>query len=108
MQLQARAVAALYSARDVERFGRSWSAEELASGLVGDMGDLAKLVQGKAGVRPRDHLDAARENEFAGCLWSIVILADAYGVDLEVAFAQPMDSLRLRLERPRDPDAPIR
>ncbi len=28
-------------------------------GFLGDVGDLAKLVQGKEGVRPRDDLDEA-------------------------------------------------
>lgn len=93
MQSKARRVAALYSERDVKRFGREWSAEELVLGLVGDVGDLAKLAQGKAGVRPHPDLQAALEHELADCLWSVMAIADAYGIDLEQAFSRSMDVL---------------
>ena len=93
MQAKARRVAALYSERDVERFGREWSAEEFVLGLVGDVGDLAKLAQGKAGVRPHSDLQAALEHELADCLWSVMVIADAYGIDLEQAFSRSMDAL---------------
>lgn len=99
MQSKARAVAALYTARDIERSGRPWTPEQLALGLVGDIGNLAKLVQGKAGVRPHPDLDAALEHELADCLWSLIVLADAYAIDLEAAFDQTMDTLKHRLER---------
>ena len=69
-------------------------------GLVGDVGDLAKLVQGKAGVRPRDDLDAALAHELADCLWAVLTLADAYDVDLEAAFTSTMDELTAALSEP--------
>ena len=50
-------------------------------GFLGDVGDLAKLVQGKEGVRPRDDLDEAFAHELADCLWCVMTLADSYGVD---------------------------
>ncbi|WP_235915428.1 MazG nucleotide pyrophosphohydrolase domain-containing protein [Puerhibacterium puerhi] len=86
MQASARAVRAQHAAMELERYGRSWTPEEIMLGFLGDVGDLAKLVQGKAGVRPRDDLDAALAHELADCLWSVLTLADAYGVDLEAAF----------------------
>jgi NTP pyrophosphatase (non-canonical NTP hydrolase) len=97
MQERARAVRARYA--DVERasYGRSWTTEELMLGFLGDVGDLAKLVQGKAGVRPREDLDEALAHELADCLWSVLTLADAYGVDLEAAFVSTMDGLDVHL-----------
>lgn len=68
MQQTARRVAELYAERDVERFGRTWSASELVLGFVGDVGDLAKLTQSAAGVRPHPDLHAALEHELAGLL----------------------------------------
>ena len=62
-------------------------------GFLGDVGDLAKLVQGKEGVRPRDDLDEALAHELADCLWCVMTLADAYDVDLEAAFDSTMKSL---------------
>ena len=97
MQQMARQVSALYAERDVERFGRAWSANELVLGFVGDVGDLAKLAQGKAGVRPQTDLDAALGHELADCLWSLIAIADAFDIDLERAFGSTMEELSGRL-----------
>ena len=89
----ARGVRAKYAAVERERYGRSWSREEIMLGFLGDVGDLAKLVQGKEGVRPRDDLDEAFAHELADCLWCVMTLADSYGVDLEDAFVSTMKEL---------------
>lgn len=93
LQDRARAVRSLYAAAEAERHGRSWSTEEIFLGMLGDVGDLAKLVQGKAGVRPREDLDEALAHELSDVLWCVMTLADAYGVDLERAFVSTMDDL---------------
>ena len=62
-------------------------------GLVGDVGDLAKLVQGRAGVRSTDDVDAKLAHELADCLWAVLTLADLYAVDLEAAFSATMVDL---------------
>jgi RimJ/RimL family protein N-acetyltransferase len=90
-----------YSRWEETRYGRPWTPEEIALGFVGDIGDLMKLVQGKAGVRPRADLDEALAHELADCLWAVLTLADTYGVDLERAFLSTMDDL----DRSLDPDA---
>ena len=41
-----------YADVEASTYGRSWTTEEIMLGFLGDVGDLAKLVQGKAGVRP--------------------------------------------------------
>jgi NTP pyrophosphatase (non-canonical NTP hydrolase) len=99
--VRGRALAIRRRYADVERatYGREWSGEELALGLVGDVGDLVKLVQAKDGVRRLDDVDAALAHELADCLWSVIVLADRYGVDLESAFAATMDELEERLAR---------
>ncbi|WP_248579691.1 hypothetical protein [Nocardioides sp. InS609-2] len=48
MKTKARAQ---YAEFETTRYGRAWNEEELMLGFLGDVGDLAKLVQGKAGVR---------------------------------------------------------
>ena len=100
MQAQARAVRDAYAVRETAQYGRSWNHEELMLGFLGDVGDLAKLVQGKAGVRPRADLDEALAHELADCLWSVMSLADAYGVDLEAAFDRTMRELGAHLADP--------
>lgn len=98
MRDQARAVRRKYAAIETERYGRPWTREEIMLGFVGDVGDLAKLVQGKEGVRPRADLDAALAHELADCLWCVLTLADAYEVDLESAFTATMDDLGAALD----------
>src|SRR6478609_10687616 len=93
MRARARGVREQYAAMETARYGRAWSREEIMLGFLGDVGDLAKLVQGKEGVRPRDDLDEALAHELADCLWSILTLADAYDVDLAAAFTTTMDEL---------------
>lgn len=94
---KARAVREKYARFEEQRYGRSWSREELMLGFLGDVGDLAKLVQGKEGVRPRADLDEAFAHELADCLWSVMVLADAYEVDLESAFSRTMGELDAQL-----------
>ena len=93
MQERARQVRARYAEVEASTYGRSWTVEEVMLGFLGDVGDLAKLVQGKAGVRPRADLDEALAHELADCLWSVLTLADAYDVDLAAAFTSTMDEL---------------
>ena len=93
MQERARAVRTRYAEVEAATYGRSWTTEEVMLGFLGDVGDLAKLVQGKAGVRPRPDLDEALAHELADCLWSVLTLADAYNVDLEGSFTATMDEL---------------
>jgi NTP pyrophosphatase (non-canonical NTP hydrolase) len=94
---RARVIRQQYVAYEQSRYGRTWTDEEIALGFVGDVGDLVKLVQGKNGVRQFDDLDARLEHELADCLWSLMVLAQAYHVDLEQAFIRTMDDLEKHL-----------
>jgi NTP pyrophosphatase (non-canonical NTP hydrolase) len=86
-----------YAALERERYGRAWTSEELMLGFVKDVGDLARLIQAKEGIREVDDLEAALAHELADCLWSLIVLADRYGIDLEHAFATTMSDLEARL-----------
>jgi hypothetical protein len=77
MQATAREVRAHYSDLEIATYGRAWTREEIMLGFPGDVGDLAKLVQGKEGMRPRHDLDAALAHELADCPWCVLTLADA-------------------------------
>jgi len=93
--MRERAVALRARFADLERArtGKEWTPEQLMLGMVGDVGDLAKLVQGKAGFRPRADLDEALTHELLDVLWSVIVLADAYGIDLEAEFDPWADAL---------------
>lgn len=78
----------LYEQLEVKRWARVWSTQELALGFMGDVGDLAKLVQAHAGVRTIDDHHAKLGHELSDCLWSIMVLASKCGVDLEAEFVR--------------------
>jgi NTP pyrophosphatase (non-canonical NTP hydrolase) len=86
-----------YDQLEQARYGRAWTDEELALGFVGDVGDLVKLVQAKNGIRAIPDVDTKLSHELADCLWSVIVLADAYHIDLESAFFQTMDELEAHL-----------
>ena len=78
----------LYEQLELERYGRAWTTQELALGFMGDVGDLAKLIQAHAGVRDIDDCKAKLGHELSDCLWSIMVLAHKCGVDLEAEFVR--------------------
>ena len=78
----------LYEQLELKRYGRVWSTEELALGFVGDVGDLAKLIQAHAGVRDIPDCKAKLGHELSDCLWSIIVLASKCGIDLEAEFVR--------------------
>nr|WP_199045452.1 nucleotide pyrophosphohydrolase [Dyella sp. ASV24] len=78
----------LYEQLEIKRWGRVWTTTELALGFVGDVGDLAKLIQADAGIRDIDDCKAKLGHELSDCLWSILVLANKCGIDLEAEFAK--------------------
>jgi NTP pyrophosphatase (non-canonical NTP hydrolase) len=82
-----------YVQLEQQRYGRSWSREDLALGLVGDVGDLVKLVMAESGIRTIADSRAKLAHELADCLWSVCVLAELYQIDLEQAFLDTMHEL---------------
>jgi NTP pyrophosphatase (non-canonical NTP hydrolase) len=76
----------------------TWSGKEYAMGFVGDVGDLIKLVMAKENLRYTDDVDAKLAHELSDCLWSLLVIADAYDVDLEAEFLKSMDKLQMRIK----------
>ena len=62
-------------------------------GFVGDVGDLMKLVMAQSGVRKIPDVESQLAHELADCLWSLLVLSQMCGTDLEHAFLQTMDDL---------------
>lgn len=85
---------------ETARTGRVWTREEIMQGLVGDVGDLMKLVMAKAGARPVTDVDRKLAHELSDCLWSILVLARLYDVDLEKEFLATMTEIETKLARP--------
>jgi NTP pyrophosphatase (non-canonical NTP hydrolase) len=90
---RALAVREQYRAFEKMNYGTSWSKEELALGFMGDVGDLAKLVMAVNGRRNITDARKKLAHELSDCLWSVIVLAEAHGIDLEGEFMKTMDDL---------------
>lgn len=91
-----------YAAFETSTIGREWTAGELMSGFVVDVGDLTRLVMAATGARevhdPAE-LHANLGHELADCLWAVLVLADRFEVDLAAAFDRTMTELSEYLDR---------
>jgi len=98
-ELQARALAIkdLYDVANRHQRDRTWDVKDYAMGLVGDTGDLMKLVAAKEGVRAGTDVDSQLGHELADILWSILVIADNYDIDLNAEFERTMKYLQKRI-----------
>ncbi|MFB7947993.1 MazG nucleotide pyrophosphohydrolase domain-containing protein [Kitasatospora phosalacinea] len=101
---RAMRVHALYDRLNAAQRGRTWERQDFVLGFAGDVGDLAKLTQAADGIRPAP---GGRDlgHELADCLWSVVVIARLYGVDLESAFTTTMADLEQSITDALDAEA---
>ena len=102
LEQRALAIHRQYASLEERRYGRAWTREEIALGFVGDVGDLMKLALAREGVRAIPDAAEKLAHELADCLWSLLVLADAYEVDLQQAFLRTMDELEAYLAARQD------
>ncbi|HEX8226436.1 MAG TPA: MazG nucleotide pyrophosphohydrolase domain-containing protein [Candidatus Saccharimonadales bacterium] len=76
----------------------AWRIRDYAMGFGGDFGDLQKLIMAKENLRKADDVDARLGHELADCLWSILVIANYYGIDLDKEFSKTMDTITKRIE----------
>lgn len=80
-----------------------WNANDYMDGLIGDIGDLHKLVMaynGKRQYKAKDNksLNQAIGHELSDIIWSVVVLAKEFDIDLEDAVLSNMSELKSKLE----------
>ncbi|MEZ4662842.1 MAG: hypothetical protein R2911_35275 [Caldilineaceae bacterium] len=92
----------LYEQLEEQTYGRSWTTEEIALGFMGDVGDLAKLIQASQGVRQIADAEEKLAHELSDCLWCIFVLADKLGVNIEAAYSTSMAVLMQDVRRKLD------
>jgi len=80
------------------KHGVAWDEQNLMSGFVGDVGDLSKIIMAKHGLRAMDNIDEKLAHELADCLWSVLVLADKYKIDLAAEFNKTLDQLETRID----------
>jgi len=86
-----------YEAKEKKLYDSAWTSEEIALGFVGDVGDLAKLIVAENGKRDITDSKEKLAHELADCLWSVIVLAQIHGVDLENSFMSTMNELEKHL-----------
>lgn len=95
--IRAIAVRAKYDELNAKR-GVTWNEQNLMSGFVGDVGDLSKIIMAKHGLRSMDNIDEKLAHELSDCLWSVLVLADKYNINLAAEFMKAMDGLDKRID----------
>jgi NTP pyrophosphatase (non-canonical NTP hydrolase) len=99
LQAEAMRIHALYDELNHREPGRTWTREEFVLGFMGDLGDLAKLVLAAEGAR--GDIEGGREalgHELADCMWSALVLAKLYDIDLTAEFDRLTTELTERIE----------
>lgn len=87
-----------YNELNARDHGGAWDGDKLMAGFVGDVGDLSKIVMAKSGHRAMDDIDEKLRHELSDCLWSILVLANYYDIDLETQFVKSMKELEVRVD----------
>jgi len=82
---------------------KEWTAYDRTIGLVGDVGDLCKLIQSKFNLRkePED-IDLALSHELGDCLWSIVIISKMLDIDIENSYLKTLENIQSRIEAEKE------
>lgn len=98
-QLQKRAMKIRQKYSEVnKKYGHdAWGPKDFAMGFAGDFGDLQKLIMAKENMRSIDDVDKKLKHELSDCLWSLLVLAEHYQVDLEQEFMNTMNELDARI-----------
>lgn len=96
-----------YDALSLRTTGRPWTTLEITLGLVGDIGDLTKLVMAREGSRTL-HSDTNDQliHELCDCIWSCLVLAERYDIDLSHEFPKQMADLSGHIARLGDAEPP--
>ena len=94
---QAEVIRLKYQELNAKQGKTAWGVRDYAMGFAGDFGDLQKLVMAKENLRDIDDVDAKLAHELADCLWSVMVIANYYGIDLEKEFQSTMAHIADRI-----------
>jgi NTP pyrophosphatase (non-canonical NTP hydrolase) len=86
-----------YEKKEKQLYGSGSTDEDIAQGFLGDVNNLVKLLKAGHG---KGHIANSTEKigpQLSHCLWSVIILARMYNVDLEQSFMETMDKLENHL-----------
>ncbi len=78
---------------------KPWTVSEYVQGLVGDVGDLVKLIMIKRNFLDKNTKEINKKirHELADCFWSLMIIAQELDIDLEEEFLINMEYIKQKL-----------
>ncbi|HSX06873.1 MAG TPA: nucleotide pyrophosphohydrolase [Candidatus Saccharimonadia bacterium] len=94
---QAEVIRLKYQELNAKHGKAAWGIRDYAMGFMGDMGQLQKLIMAKENLRDMPDVDAKLAHELADCLWSVLVIANYYGLDLESEFVATMARIADRI-----------
>lgn len=97
-QSAAMRIRAQFTELEAHEKRRTWSRGDIVSGLVADVGALVKLTMAADGLRVIADHPKKLGHELADCLWSLLVIAEEYQVDLEREFSTLCGELSCTLE----------
>ena len=80
---------------------KKWQVSDYTMGMIGDCGDLCKLIMAKNNLRisKSNDLDKDIEHELVDILWSLIAIADELNIDLEKVSITHLNILKARVEQ---------
>lgn len=99
LQKRAQEINEKYGALNTKQGTPAWGIKDRAMGFSVDVGELTELIMAKEQMRSVQNLDAKFTHELADCLWSLLVIAEHYGIDLGSAFTSTMDELDERIKK---------
>jgi len=86
-----------YEKKEKQLYGAPSTDEDVAQGFQGDVNNLVKLVMAQHGKGAIVNSKEKLGPQLSHCLWSVLILANMYNVNLEQSFMETMDKLENHL-----------
>lgn len=91
---KAKAIRKKYNVENRLEGYKVWGAQEYAQALVGDVGDVHKLLLAMRGFSfSNKNAEEKLAKELADCLWGIAAIAGEMDIDLEKEFYQVLKKL---------------
>ena len=90
LQKRALEISDKYDALNDKKYGGAHNQQALMAGFVGDVGDLSKIIMAKHGQRRMENINEKLAHELCDCLWSILVLAAKYDINLSEEFMKTM------------------
>ena len=98
LQKRAIEISQKYDKLNQKKRGVVWNEQQLMAGFVADVGELSEIIMAKHGLRELDNVDDRLAHELSDCLYSILVLAARYNINLSAEFIKTMDGLENRID----------